>query len=81
MESDEVAAALMVRAENKPFRAQLPERALNVGRAQRGAVAPDNDNLVIAVVCDPLDCILKPRRESPPGLPVDPRSITNRFPR
>jgi hypothetical protein len=71
MESDQVAATAMVRAEDKLLRRQLRESALDVARAQARAIPPDRHNLLIAELRDLFDGVFKAGRETSPGLPVN----------
>ena len=76
MKSNEVAAAAMVRPEDKLLRRQLRESALDVARAKARAIPPDGDNLIIAKLRDSLDCVLEARREIASCLPVNVRLIS-----
>lgn len=71
METDEVAAAAMVRPDNKLLRRQLHESVLDVDCAKPRAIPPDGDNFVIAKLRDSFDRVLKARRECAARLPVN----------
>lgn len=71
MESNQVAAAAVVRAEDKLLRRQLRERALDVARPKPRAIPADSDNFLIAKLRDSFDRALKPRREVPPHLTMN----------
>lgn len=73
MESDEITATTMVRAEDELLRRQFRESALDITRTKRRAVPTDRDNFVIAKLHDSLDRVLKARREIPARLPVNVR--------
>ena len=71
MESDEIAAAAMIRSQDKMPRGQLSESALNVARLKSRAIPTDGDNFVISKLRDSFDGVLEPPRETPADLAVN----------
>ncbi len=68
---NEITAAAMIGAEDEFSRGQLRKGALDVCRAQTGAITPDRDNFVVAEIVNFLDRIFQARREIVAGLPMD----------
>ena len=71
MESDEVAAAAMVWAEDELLRRQFQESALDVSRAKPRTIPTDCDNFLIAKPRDSFDRVLKARCEVPARLSMN----------
>lgn len=65
---DEIATAAMIGAEHERVRRELRESALDIFRAKARTIAADRDYFVIAELRDPLDRVLKARREIPARL-------------
>lgn len=68
---NEITAAAMIGAEDEFSRGQLRKGALDVCRAQTGAITPDRDNFVVAEIVNFLDRISQTRREVMTGLSMD----------
>jgi hypothetical protein len=79
MKSDQIAAAAMIRTEDKLLRRQLHESPLDVACPKPRAIPTDRDNFVVAKLRDPFDRVLKPCREIPASLPVNVGSDADRF--
>ena len=62
----------MIGAEDEFSRGQLRKGALDICRAQTGAITPDRDNFVVAEIVHLLDRIFQARREIVAGLPMNP---------
>ena len=75
---EEIAATAMIRSENKLFRFQLSKSIFHINGAKTGAVATDDDDLVVAELVDFLDRIPQPRRKAMPDLRVNARSVRRR---
>src|SRR5213595_3138864 len=68
----------MIRTENKFSRFQFSKGMFDVDRAKSGAVAADDDNLIVAKLINPGDGIFQSRREVMSSLPMDMRAVGDR---
>lgn len=68
---DQIAAAAVIRTEDKFLCLQLSESTVDVGRAKTGAIPTYRHYFLVAQLRDSFDGIFKPRRETSAGLPVN----------
>lgn len=71
---DEIAATAMIGAEHQFSRLQFFKGIFDIACPKAGAVAPDDDEFVVAKFINFLDCIFEPCREVAACLPVNLRS-------
>ena len=70
-ESNQITAAAMIWPEHQLLLAQLPEGLRDIVRAERGAIPPDRDDLVISESAERLDRVFEALSEIDPALAVE----------